>query len=112
MKRKNPKPEPADSDGCARYLKVVADPDRLAIIERLQRGPEHVSAIAKALKKNIANVSHHLKILREAGLVSTSKQGKYITYSLTSTFFPAAAQPGAACCLDLGCCQLNLRPEP
>jgi DNA-binding transcriptional ArsR family regulator len=101
--------DPAESDNCARYLKVVADPDRLQIIQCLQKGPSHVSALAKVLGKSIANVSHHLKIMRQAGLVSTRKEGKYVAYSLTADFFPARNDAG--CRLDLGCCQLNLTPE-
>ncbi len=103
--------KPSDSDQCAKYLKVVADSDRLTIIQCLQRGPKNVSAIAAELKKDLANVSHHLKILRRNGLVTTKKEGKYVRYALDENYFSRPEGEKTGCCLDLGCCQLDLSGE-
>jgi ArsR family transcriptional regulator, nickel/cobalt-responsive transcriptional repressor len=98
------------SKECARILKAVADPDRLKIIQCLQGGARHVSDIAQALKADIANVSHHLGVLRNAGLVLDEKQGKFVSYSLNPEMFaPAAKGTGRALdVIDLGCCRLEL----
>lgn len=95
------------SEDCARSLKALADPDRLKIIQQLQTGPKNVSELAALLDDELANVSHHLGVLRHAGLVLDEKQGKYVVYSL----HPNVYRPGAdhaADCLDLGCCRLEL----
>src|SRR5690242_2925873 len=78
----------SDSDRCAELLMAVADTDRLQIIRCLQRGPRNVSELAAALGNSLPNVSHHLGILRKAGLVSTHKEGKFVTYALSSEYFP------------------------
>jgi ArsR family transcriptional regulator len=83
-------------------LKALADPDRLKIIQCLQRGPKNVSQLAELLDAEIANVSHHLGVLRHAGLVHDEKQGKFVLYSLA----PEIIQGGDV--LDLGCCRLQL----
>lgn len=95
------------SQKCARYLKALADPERLKIIQCLQSGPKHVSQIAELLGAEIANVSHHLGVLRHAHLVHDEKQGKYVQYSLD----PEIIQGRDV--LELGCCRLELgQKEP
>jgi DNA-binding transcriptional ArsR family regulator len=93
---------------CARRLKALADPERLKIIQCLQRGPQHVTALSRLLDQELANVSHHLGVLREAGLVQDEKQGKFVVYSLHPDIFRPGTpgQPGDV--LDLGCCRLEL----
>jgi ArsR family transcriptional regulator len=90
---------------CARYLKALADPERLRIVECLQSGPKNVSELASALRDELANVSHHLKVLRRVGLVLPHKQGKFVVYSLHPDVF---RRERGADCLDLGCCRLQL----
>jgi ArsR family transcriptional regulator len=89
------------SDQCARALKALADPERLKIIQCLQAGPRNVSELARLLDAEIANVSHHLQVLRHAGLVQDKKDGKYVIYSLD----PATVAAGV---VELGCCRLEL----
>jgi ArsR family transcriptional regulator len=91
-----------ESEKCARYLKALADPERLKIIQCLQTGPKNVGHIADLLKADLANVSHHLGVLRNAGIVHDQKQGKYVVYSLD----PEVLQNKDV--LDLGCCRLDL----
>jgi DNA-binding transcriptional ArsR family regulator len=90
------------SDVCARYLKALGDPDRLRIVQCLQTGPKNVSEITALLAAEIANVSHHLRVLREAKLVHDDKQGKYVFYSLAPEFLKGMDT------LDLGCCRIEL----
>jgi ArsR family transcriptional regulator, nickel/cobalt-responsive transcriptional repressor len=59
-------------------LKALSEPDRLKIMQCLQDGPKNVSELAGLLDRELANVSHHLSVLRHAGLVQDQKQGKYV----------------------------------
>jgi len=93
------------SSKCARSLKALADPERLRIVQCLQAGPKTVSDLAGLLQKDLANVSHHLGVLRNAGLVQDEKNGKFVVYSLHPDVY-RPAEPGAS--LDLGCCRLDL----
>ena len=91
------------SNKCARFLKALADPDRLKIIQCLQAGPKNVTDLAQALGKELANVSHHLGVLRHAGLVLDEKQGRFVLYRL----HPDVCRTGNEH-LDLGCCRLEI----
>jgi ArsR family transcriptional regulator len=94
-----------DSTQCARFLKALGEPDRLKIIQCLQTGPKNVSELSTLLDAELANVSHHLRVLRDAGLVQDAKQGKYVIYSLHPDVF-RHGEPADA--IDLGCCRLEL----
>jgi ArsR family transcriptional regulator len=59
----------------ARRLKALADPTRLAIVYRLGEGSMTVGEIARAFELAQPTVSTHVKILREAGIVSGSRRG-------------------------------------
>ncbi|MFN4261460.1 MAG: ArsR/SmtB family transcription factor [Gemmataceae bacterium] len=96
---------------CARSLRALADSDRLQIVQCLLAGPRNVSEIAALLRLEVANVSHHLGVLRHAGIVLDQKQGKFVIYSLhPDVFRPDAADPSTGS-LDLGCCRLDLSGE-
>jgi DNA-binding MarR family transcriptional regulator len=58
----------------------LADPTRRAIFERLLAGPTAVKVIAAELPISQPAVSHHLKILKQAGLVTEQRQGRYRLY--------------------------------
>ena len=93
------------STKCARFLKALADPERLRIVQCLQAGPKTVTELAGLLEKDLANVSHHLGVLRNADLVQDQKNGKFVIYSLHPDVY-RRDDLGAA--LDLGCCRLDL----
>jgi DNA-binding transcriptional ArsR family regulator len=95
------------SKECAERLKALADADRLRIVQVLRSGPKNVSEIAQALEAEIANVSHHLQILKREKLVETEKQGRFVVYRLHPDVF-AAEKAASGDCLDLGCCKLEL----
>jgi ArsR family transcriptional regulator len=98
--------DPLSSKECADRLKALADSDRLRIVQTLRGGPKNVGEIATELKAEIANVSHHLQILKREKLVETEKQGRFVVYRLHPDVF--AATRSATECLDLGCCKLEL----
>ncbi len=89
-------------------LRALADPERLRIIDRLRQGPRNVSELAHLLGEDIVNVSHHLGVLRHAGVVRDEKQGRFVVYSLHPDFFKPEADGRH---LDLGCCRLEI-PDP
>jgi ArsR family transcriptional regulator len=93
---------------CARYLKALADEDRLRIVQCLQTGPKNVTELSALLGQELANVSHHLGVLRNAGIVRDEKQGKFVIYSLHPDIFRPAAEGQTADALDLGCCRIDL----
>lgn len=100
------------STECAKRLKALADPERLRIIQCLQSGPKNVSALSQLLGADIANVSHHLGVLRNARLVRDEKHGKFVVYSLDPDIFRPRDSGQPADVLDLGCCRLELGSEP
>ena len=75
----------------ADLLKSVADETRLAILTMLQDGEMCVCEIMEALPVSQPAVSHHLRILRQAGLVTDRRQGKWIFYSLDPEALESAA---------------------
>lgn len=98
------------SGKCARFLKALADPDRLKLVQALQSGPKTVTDLSLALGKELANVSHHLRVLAHAGLVETEKDGKFVIYRLHPVVFRKDPQ-NQADVFDLGCCRLELGGE-
>jgi ArsR family transcriptional regulator len=98
--------EPLQPNECARKLAALADPERLRIIHCLRSGPHNVSELAAALESRVVNVSHHLGVLRHAGLVLDEKQGRFVVYRLHPDVFHPSAPPAEH--LDLGCCRLEI----
>src|SRR3970040_1584409 len=68
----------------ASVCKGLADPKRLLIINALRSGEMSVGEICEELELTQANVSQHLAIMRERGLVSARKEGQFVFYSLTT----------------------------
>jgi DNA-binding transcriptional ArsR family regulator len=95
----------ADMEVCASYLKALGDPVRLQVVRALRAGPLSVSDIALLLDMDITNVSHHLRVLYHAKLVTSARDGKFIYYKLNSDFLTGRAAKKS---LDFGCCQINL----
>lgn len=66
-------------------LRALADPTRREILRLLRTGDRSAGEIAERFPMTAASVSHHLAVLREAGLVSTVREGRSIIYSLEAT---------------------------
>ncbi|PSN18882.1 ArsR family transcriptional regulator [filamentous cyanobacterium CCP5] len=86
---------------CAQRLKILAEPHRLAILKLLLAGPLHVWEINARIAIEQSLLSHHLKILRQQGLVEAQRDGKAVLYRLT-----ADTQSSGEYGLNLGCCTL------
>ena len=63
-------------------LAALADPTRRKIFERLKRGPSPVGELAEGLPVSRPAVSQHLKVLKEAGLVSEEQNGARRIYRI------------------------------
>lgn len=68
----------------AQVCQALADPKRLRIINVLRDGEMTVGEMARRLGLRQANLSQHLMLLRERGVVTTRRQGIHIYYSLSS----------------------------
>jgi DNA-binding transcriptional ArsR family regulator len=66
----------------ARRLKVLADGSRARIVGLLKRRPLCVHALACRLRITQGAVSQHLRVLRDAGLVTGERRGYYVHYRL------------------------------
>lgn len=69
----------------ARIGKAVASPKRLELIELLCQGEKPVEVLAAQAEISVKLASAHLKELRQARLVETRKDGKYVLYRLANT---------------------------
>lgn len=67
----------------AEFCKTIANPKRLIIIRTLGSGEKTVGEFSEMLDLPIANVSQHLKVLRDRDIVTTRKDGQKVYYSLT-----------------------------
>lgn len=92
------------SDFCSRRLKAIADPTRWAVIAQLINGPRNVGELNAGLKMESTLLSHHLKILRDEGLVECLREGKNVRYCLAPTIELTPSGRG----INLGCCVLEL----
>lgn len=64
-------------------LKIVSENSRLQILCILQKDEHCVCELIKETKLSQSLISHHLKDLKDANLVSDRKDGKWVHYSLT-----------------------------
>ena len=62
------------------FLKAMADENRQRILSVLQSGEMCESDIVEQLDLKQPTISHHLAVLRNANLVSTRREGKYVFY--------------------------------
>lgn len=98
--------EAFSSPHCAELLKALADSDRLRLVNLLRQGPSSVSELAESMECELANVSHHLGILRRRGIVLANRRGRRIVYRLNPAVFQSSRSVKDH--LDLGCCRLEI----
>ena len=72
-------------DRLARVMKILSEPNRLSILCSMGLECTPVSAIIEATGLSQTNVSFHLRIMREAGLVKGERRGSFIYYCLYDT---------------------------
>jgi len=90
-------------------LAAAGEPTRLRILFHLARGPLHVGALADLLGLPMVNMSHHLGVLRGAGLLADRKRGRRVEYSLDPAAVVSGADGAVLATLAVGSYRLALR---
>ena len=73
-----------DSARAARLFHALSDETRLSILERLRRGERCVCELTDALDAAQSRLSFHLRVLKEAGLVTDRREGRWMYYTLNA----------------------------
>jgi len=89
-------------ENCIPMLKALADETRWRIVRELLGASRNVGELTERLKVSQYNVSKHVRILREAGIVDTRKAGKHVECRVADGFRARLARNKNV--LDLGCC--------
>lgn len=99
------------SDRAARLFHALSDGTRLSILQRLRFGERCVCDLTDALDAAQSRLSFHLKVLKDAGLVTDRKDGRWMYYTLNtealaevSSFAEALATEPSAAERRSGCC--------
>ena len=66
-------------------LKALADPTRREILNLLKGGRRSAGEISQSFDISFAAISRHLSVLREADLISDTREGKFIYYELNTS---------------------------
>ena len=77
----HPLPEPV-VELVARRFRVIGEPMRIRILDALRDGEASVLELADALNSSQQNVSKHLGVLHEAGIVSRRRHGTHAYYAI------------------------------
>ncbi len=91
---------------CAGVMRALGDETRLRILESLLVEQKCVTDLARELHRAQPHVSHHLRILREAGLVEGTREGKRICYRVVPTIL-RGMKARRVRALDFGCCRIS-----
>lgn len=68
-------------------FKALGDPVRWAIVNELRSGSRCACELSESAQVSPPLLSHHLRVLRQAGLVIGSKRGRWVDYTLDSDAF-------------------------
>lgn len=72
-------------DGFAQVAKALSNGRRAEIVDVLANGERSVDSLAEEVHQSTANTSQHLQILKNAGLVTSRRDGTFVYYRLTSS---------------------------
>src|SRR5436190_4678546 len=81
-KRAMSRPGTLDNKATPDVFRAIADPTRRAILDRLRGGPTPVNALAADFRQSRPAISKHLRVLREAQLVTEQRVGRERLYRL------------------------------
>ena len=82
--------------------RALGDPIRLTIVNELRGGPRCACVLAEVAGVSPSLLSHHLKTLREAGLITGGRRGRWIDYSLVPAAFEALSENLAPVATEVG----------
>jgi ArsR family transcriptional regulator len=87
-----PAMRPGEAKRLASRFKALADPTRVAIVNRLAQAAETcVCDLTAAFDLSQPTISHHLKVLRDAGLVESTRRGTWAYYRVVPDALGALA---------------------
>ena len=103
--------KPSDITRMVQLFHALSDPTRLSIVQRLRFGERCVCDLTDALDAAQSRLSFHLKVLKDAGIVSDRREGRWSYYTLNhdvlaemrefldrTTAAPTPAELRRACC--------------
>ncbi|MEW6619088.1 MAG: metalloregulator ArsR/SmtB family transcription factor [bacterium] len=88
---------------CENFFKALSDETRVHILKMLEEKEMCVSDIGEAFEVSQPTISHHLDILKRAGLVKSKRKGQNIYYSLNKDWLKECCGDFLSmfeCCLD------------
>jgi ArsR family transcriptional regulator len=80
------------SDRAATLFHALSDSTRLSILQRLRLGERCVCDLTDALDAAQSRLSFHLKVLKDAGLVTDRRDGRWMYYTLNTETLAEAAE--------------------
>jgi ArsR family transcriptional regulator len=80
-------PEGVDDSRIIEQCRALGDPVRWAIVRELQGGTRCACVLARVTDVSNTLLSHHLKVLREAELVTVQRRGRWMDYTLADDEF-------------------------
>ena len=96
---------PADLTRLARLFHALSDETRLRIVGKLLGGEQCVCNLTNSLDAGQSRLSFHLKALKDAGLVSDRREGRWVHYALNpdvlqeiKSFIESVREGAARCC--------------
>jgi|SRR5439155_20920676 len=100
-----------DTERAVRLFHALSDGTRLSILQRLRFGEQCVCNLTDALDAAQSRLSFHLKVLKDAGLVTDRREGRWMYYTMNPEALaeiadaiellgsaPSSAERRAACC--------------
>lgn len=96
-------PQQETFDKASSTFQLISDPTRLKILWLLCHSEECVINIAAAVEMSSPAVSHHLKMLRQAGLIVSRREGKETYYTLASSHEAALVHDIVDRVFDMNC---------
>ncbi len=81
-----------DYEKAARCIKMLSNPTRLKILCTLEEGPKSVREINKRVETTQANLSQHLILMRDRGILKSSRTSNFVYYSIADPNLTAMLQ--------------------
>lgn len=81
-----------DTDRAAQLFHALSDGTRLSILHRLRLGEQCVCNLSDALDAAQSRLSFHLKVLKDAGLVSDRRESRWMYYTMNADALAEAAE--------------------
>ncbi len=94
-----------DHQKCTPVLRALSDGTRWRIVQELMNGPCRVTELGIRLSVPQYGISKHIRVLRQAGIIKTDRQGKAVTCELLDSHREKGGHPEKV--LNFGCCRFD-----